>query len=188
MKQLFIFIVILTLYACGKDYEVISDETLKTLTVQDTLIEKTNLLVMKVGETISDAYPRLLIKSNRLYLFKEDCELKNDSIILSYYPAFIVDHEGEFRKNGIWIYAQFYREGNFPFHSDGIKFGVDSIPENWNKVLPRTEGIYFYEKNSLTMISKEQSEEKFKEKKRSGFYFIPNKGRLFDRINIKELE
>lgn len=97
-----------------------------------------------------------------------------------YSPAFIIDDQGEFRKNGIWVYAEFYK--------GGIKFNVDSIPKNWNHKIPNDEGIYIYQNSSLVMFSKEQSEEKFNEKKINGFYFIPNKGRLFNRIKIKELK
>ncbi|MGV7106100.1 hypothetical protein [Flavobacterium sp. U410] len=189
MKKILLCLTILSfLYSCDKAYKVISDKDFKKFTVQDTLTNKSNLLVMKIGETIDDEYSRLLVKSNRLYLFESGCELENDSIILSYYPAFIIDEDGEFRKNGIWVYSQFYTEGKFPFHTKGIKFSPDSIPKNWNKKLPTQEGIYFYENNTLKMISKEQSEEKFREKEKDGFYFFPNKGRLFDRINITELD
>jgi len=188
MKKLLLCIIILSFYSCEKAYEIISDENFKKFTIQDTLVHKTNFMVMKVGKSISDEYPKLLVKSNRLYLFETDCELENDSTILNYYPAFIIDEEGEFRKNGIWVYSEFYTEGKFPFQSNGIKFSVDSIPKNWNKKRPTLEGIYYYENNALKLVSKEQSEEKFKEYKKNGFYFFPNKGRLFNRINISELE
>ncbi len=176
--------------SCDKKYEVISDEHFQTLSIRDTLLNNRKGLVLKVGKSISDSFPNLLVKSNtnRHYLFEDDCELENDSIILAYYPAFIYDDEGEFRKNGIWVYTEFYSEGTFPFITEGMKFSVDSIPKNWNKTLPRKEGIYFYKNNSLSLITTEQSEDKFKEKKIDGFYFIPNKGRLFDKINFNQFE
>ena len=68
-----------------------------------------------------------------------------------------------------------------------MKFSVDSIPKNWNKKVPKNEGFYFYKNNSLHLISKEQSEDKFKEYEKDGFYFFPNSGRLYDRINIHKL-
>ncbi len=188
MKKKSIFIAILSLFSCERDYEVISDKDFKKLVIQDTLVNKTNLLVMTVGKSVSDAYSKILVKTDHLYLFGTDCELKNDSTILSYYPAFIIDSYGEFRKNGIWVYAQFYTEGNFPFNKKVIKYSVDSIPETWNEKSPTQEGIYFYENNLLKLLSKEQSEEKFMEKEKNGFYFIPNKGRLFSTININELD
>lgn len=180
--------ILVMLYSCDKEYEVVSDEQYQKFAIQDTLVTKLNLLVLKVGNSVSDSYPRLLVKSNRLYLFNENCGLQNDSTILSYYPAFMIDSEGEFRKNGLWLYANFYTEGTFPFQTKGIKFSVDSIPKNWTKKVPVKEGIYFYEKNSLKMISKEQSEDKFKEKEKDGFYFFPNSGRLYKKININELD
>ena len=69
-----------------------------------------------------------------------------------------------------------------------MKFSIDSIPKNWNKKSPTQEGIYFYKNNLLQLFSKEQSEVKFKEKEKNGFYFIPNKGRLFNTLNINELD
>lgn len=188
MKNNYVFLVLLFLFSCEKDYKIISNKDFKGLIVQDTLVNKTNLQVLKVGKSFSDTSPKVLVKTDNLYLFNSNCELKNDSIIVSYYSPFIIDSQGEFRKNGIWIDAKFYNEGTFPFNAEVIEFGTDSIPPNWNKPLPTEEGIYFYEENELKLLSTEQSEEKFKEKKRNGLYFIPNKGRLFDKININELD
>lgn len=187
MKKITILIILLTLFSCNKDYEIINDSDFEKLTVQDTLVNNPNHLIMTVGRSISDEFPKLLLKKRRMYLFNRDYEVKNDSTILSYYSAFLIDSDGAFRKNGIWIYAQFYSEGTFPFNSNSIKFSVDSIPANWNKKRPTTEGIYFYENDSLKLYSREQSEEKFKEKEKTGFYFIPNKGRLFNKINTNDL-
>jgi len=193
MNRLPIYLILLFFASCDKTYEKISDQYFQALSVQDTLLNNKKILVLKVGDSISDTYPRLLVKSNQsktknYYLFKDDCELENDSIILSYYPAFIYDEDGEFRKNGIWVYTEFYSEGTFPFTSKVMRFSVDSIPKDWNKALPAKEGIYFYKNNSLSLITTEQSEDKFKEKEMDGFYFIPNKGRLFDKININQFE
>lgn len=175
--------------SCNGVYEEISDEEFQNLTIQDTLVKNSEVFVFKVGKSSTDKYSNLLVKSKskEYYKFDYDCELENDSIILSYYPAFITDDEGEFRKNGIWVYAKFSSNGTFPLNSDVIEFSPDSIPKNWNKTLPKKEGIYLYKYNALKLISKEQSEEKFKEKKINGFYFFPNKGRLFNRININKI-
>jgi hypothetical protein len=189
MKKIFFFLATLfILTSCEKAYKVISNQDFMKLAILDTLVKKPNLLVLKVGDSISDVYPRLLVKSNRLYHFDSECEIQNDSTILSYYPPFIYDYEGEIRKNGIWAYTSFYTKGKFPFETKGMNFSVDSIPKNWNQKVPTQEGIYFFENNSLNLFSNEQSEEKFKEKEKNGFYFFPNKGRLFDKININKLD
>jgi len=191
MKKLPIYLLALFFASCDKSYTVVDDEHFRTLSIQDTLLHNKKVLVLQVGDSVSDAYPHLLVKSNRSntnYLFNEDCELRNDSIMLSYAPAFVYDDEGGFRKNGIWVHTTFYREGTFPFTRKGMRFSVDSVPQNWNKALPRKEGIYFYRKNSLSLVATEQSEEEFKKREMDGFYFIPNKGRLFDKININELK
>ncbi len=187
-KVLFFLVVVSLLTSCKKAYEVISHEDFKKLATQDTLVINRNHLVLSVGDSISDVYPRLLVKSDRLYLFNSECELENDSTILSYYSAFIYDDQVQTRKNGIWVYTSFYTKGKFPFETKGMRFSVDSIPKNWNKKVPTQEGIYFFENNSLNLFSKEQSEKKFKEKEKNGFYFFPNKGRLFDRISINEFD
>lgn len=194
MRKFGIYFLLLLFVSCNKKYEIIDEDYFRTLSIHDTLLNNEKVVVMKVGDSISDANPYLLVKNNQsntksYYLFKqEDCELENDSIILSYKPAFIYDEDGGFRKNGIWVYTKFYTEGTFPFASKGMNFSVDSIPENWNKALPKKEGIYFYRNNSLLLLSNVQSEDKFSEKEMDGFYFIPNKGRLFEKINIYQLK
>jgi hypothetical protein len=133
----------------------------------------------------------LLVKSKSTkhnYLLNEGWELENDSTLLLYYPPFIVDEYGAFRPNGLWLYAEFNKTGIFPFQSKETHFDVDSMPLSWNKQLPKQEGIYYCERDSLILISKEQSEGGFNENEITGFYFIPNKGRLFDRINIIQFE
>ncbi|MCZ8145957.1 hypothetical protein [Flavobacterium sp.] len=187
MKTTIILITFLFLCSCEKDYEQISEEEFRSLTVQDTISKNQNMIILKVGDSLADEYSRILVKSENYYLFNANCEVKNDSTILSYSPAFIIDSEGEFRKNGIWVYCEFYTEGNFPFHANCIRFSPDSIPRNWNGKLPTKEGIYLLKNGYLKMISNEQSEDKFKEKKINGFYFLPNKGRLFDKIDLKGL-
>ena len=192
MRNLTIYLLFSILISCNEEYDKIDNGYFKKLSIQDTLLDNKKVIVMKVGDSISDNYPHLLVKekeSDRKYLFKEyDCELENDSIIRSYCAAFIYDENGGFSKNGIWVYTKFYTEGTFPFTTKVMEFSADSVPQNWNKVLPKKEGIYFYKNNSLYTLSTEQSEEKFKEKEMDGFYFIPNNGRLFDKININQLE
>jgi hypothetical protein len=154
-------------------------------------LDNKKVIVMKIVKHTSNDYSYLLVKDKKnsgKYLFKDsECELENDSIIRSYYPAFIYDENGGFRKNGIWVYTKFTKKGTFPFITNSMEFSVDSVPQNWKKGLPKKEGIYLYKNAKLKMISTEQSEEKFKEKKIDGFYFFPNNGRLFDKININQL-
>lgn len=184
MNKLYLYLAVLICFSCEKSdaYKIIDHEALKKLKVQDTLVENKKVLVTKV---LDSDYPKLLVwdkLSNRSnhYLFDMDCELENDSTIIYYAPPFLVDENGEFQKNGLWVYTKFYR--------DSTSFGVDSIPKNKIKKLPQKEGIYFYQNDSLVRLSKDQSEEKFNSIRRNGFYFIPNTGRLFERININQLD
>lgn len=192
MKRITIYLLVSVLYSCQDTYKIIDNQELKKFTIQDTLVNNNKILVLKIGDSISDSYSRILLKSYRSktdnYLFNSDCKLENDSTIFSYYPAFIIDEDGEFKKNGVWLYAKFITKGSFPFQSKEIRYSVDSIPRGWNKKLPIQEGIYYYRNSSLLLLSSEQSEEKFKAKEMDGFYFIPNKGRLFDRINLNQFE
>ena len=93
-----------------------------------------------------------------------------------------------FRKNGLWVHTTFTREGTFPFHHKVRCFGVDSIPNGWDGNRPTKEGIYFFNNGTLEQLSVEQSEEAFEDEELTGFYFFPNKGRLFDKIKLKELK
>lgn len=187
MKKLLIFVIII-FYSCERPYKVINDEDFRKLSIQKTLVKKNKYSVYKVGDSASDEYPNLLVKSKKLYLFNYDCEFVNDSIIHSNNIEFIIDEYSDFRKNGIWVYTDFYTEGSFIFKTNGMKFSSDSIPKNWKGKLPKKEGIYFYENNTLKMISKVQSEEKFKEKRKDDFYYFPNNGKLFNKINITKLD
>lgn len=187
MKKLLIFVIII-FYSCERPYKVINDKELRKHSIQKRLVKKSKYSVYNVGNSISDAYPSLLVKSNKLYLFDADCELANDSIIRTNVVEFLIDENSDNRKDGIWVYSDFYTEGNFIYKTSGIKFGVDSIPRNWKGKLPKEEGIYFYENNTLKMISKVQSEEKFNETEKDGFYYIPNNGKLYDKINIAKLD
>jgi hypothetical protein len=192
MRSISTYLLVVHLISCNEKYDEIDNHYFQTLAIQDTLLDNKKVIVMKVSDSLPDNYPHLLVKdkeSGSKYLFKNyECELENDSIIRYYYPAFIYDDDGGFRKNGIWVYTKFYKEGTFPFTTKGMEFSVDSIPQKWNKVLPKKEGIYFYKNNSLYVLSTEQSENKFREKEMDGFYFIPNNGRLFDKINIYKLK
>lgn len=187
-KWLFIFLLAITFYSCERPYKVINDDDFRKLSIQKTLVKNSKYSVIEVKNTASDSYTRLLVKSNKLYLFDDDSELANDSIIHTNITEFLIDENSDSRKNGIWVYSDFYTEGNFIYKTSGIKFGVDTIPRNWKGKLPNQEGIYFYENNALKMISKVQSEEKFNETEKDGFYYIPNKGILFDKINIARLD
>lgn len=188
MKQVLVSIVFISLLSCNDNYKVISESKLNELFIQDTLVNTLDHTIMTVGRSIDDEFPKLLLNKKRLYLFDRDYEVENDSTILLYDHAFLIDSNGSFRKNGIWIHATFYEEGIFPFNSKNIKYKVDTIPDNWNQERPTQEGIYFFDTNQLSLFSEEQSPEKFKEEEKNGFYFIPNKGRLFNRIAINQLK
>ncbi|MHA3788678.1 hypothetical protein ACX0HA_10745 [Flavobacterium hauense] len=191
MKKLTLIFLMVFLYSCNDAYKSLNEDEVKQFTLKDTLVSNDKVIVMLAGNSPSDEYSNILVrhaKRGNYYLFDSDSALENDSVLLHYYPAFLIDDEGEFRKNGLWVYTTFTTEGTFPFNSDVMSFSVDSVPRNWQRKLPTGEGIYYYEKNRLIRLSDEQSEAKFKEKKRDGFYFIPNNGRLYDRININELD
>ena len=193
MRNLPVYFLWALLLSCNeKKYDTISDQYFQTLSIRDTLLDNKKVLVLKVGDSVNDDYTRLLVRnkqSDKKYLFEEDdCVLENDSIILANYTVFIYGEDDVSGKNGLWVYTKFYTKGTFPFTKKGMEFNVDSVPQNWKKEVPTKEGIYFYKNGSLSVLSTEQSDEKFREKEWDGFYFIPNTGRLFDRINIYKLE
>lgn len=191
MKSIPLYLLFIFLTACNDKYHTIDDAYFQKLTVQDTLLNNNKIQVFKVGNSTSDKYPHLVVnnkETNKKYLFEEfECELANDSIIHYNITTFIYDEFTESRKNGMWVYTKFYTKGTFPFKSNVMEFSPDSIPQNWKNQLPTKEGIYYYKNNNLILLSNQQSDEKFKEKEKNGFYFIPNKGRLFDKINIYDL-
>ena len=175
-------------FSCEKDYEILSDSEISTLIIEDTLQVTQEALAYLVKKSKDDFSNRLLIKKKHNYLFNSNCFLENDSLIHAYYSAFIIDRQGEFRKNGLWVHTTFTREGTFPFHHKVRCFGVDSIPNGWDGNRPTKEGIYFFNNGTLEQLSVEQSEEAFEDEELTGFYFFPNKGRLFDKIKLKELK
>lgn len=184
----FLVFFIMVFYSCDKPYKIINDEDFTKLSIQKKLIKNSKYSVYIAGDSVSDPYPNLLVKSNKLYLFDNDCELVNDSIIHYNNLEFIIDEYSDYRKEGIWVYTDFYTEGNFIFKTNGMKFNSDSIPRNWKGKLPKQEGIYYFENNKLKLISKVQSEEEFKKNGKDGFYYIPNNGKLFKKINLAKLD
>lgn len=188
IKWLFIFLLTMTFFSCESPYKVINENDLRNISIQKTLVKKPKYSIYKAGDSATDPYPNLLVKSNKLYLFNSDCELANDSTIYANINEFLIDENSDNRKDGIWVYSDFYTEGSFVYKTSGVKFSVDSIPRNWKGKLPKQEGIYFYENNTLKMVSKIQSEEKFYETEKDGFYYFPNNGKLFDKINIAKLD
>lgn len=191
MNQIRIVLLLMLLASCQKEYRKVDLERFESFAFKDTLVNNDKVVVVEARHVVDDLWSRLIVKSKssgNFYLFEDESKLANDSTALYYYPAFIYDDGGEFMKNGIWVYTDFYTTGSFPFQSNGMKFSVDSLPKNWNKPLPTNEGIYYYKNGELLPISREQSEEKFKERRIDGFYFIPNSGRLYDKININHLD
>lgn len=184
----FSFVLVALLLSCNEDYTVISANQFHKFVVLDTLRSTSESSVYLVGTSVADKSPRILVNNSKMYLFGYDSSFEHDSIVYNYEPAFVIDSNGSFRKNGIWVYSDFYTEGTFPFQTKGIQFNVDSIPLNWNSKVPTIEGIYFYENNVLNRLSTEQSEKAFNEIKKDGFYFFPNSGRLYTKTNSNKLK
>jgi hypothetical protein len=188
LKIMFFSIVLLSIVACDKPYKTLSSKVVSELIIQDTLVYNKDRIILNVLKPTYKNMYLLLLQNNKNYLFDSDCYLENDHTILKYESAFLIDENGSFRKNGLWIYTKYSKEGAFPFTRDVTHFSVDSIPSNFKGNVPKEEGIYFFKSPNLLKVSKEQSNEKFKEKTQNGFYFLPNSGRLFDRIKIDELD
>ncbi|MFT3796635.1 hypothetical protein [Flavobacterium sp.] len=190
IKYLPYCVLLLLFCACDQPYRKINDREMEELAVQDTLVSNAKWMVLQAGESPQDKFPQLLVKtlqSDKCYLFNYDCELENSLTIRHYTLELILGPEEKRRKNGIWMYAEFYTEGTFPFQNKGTRFAVDSMPKSWNKKNPTREGMYYFEGNELKLFS-EQSDKKFNEARKSGFYFIPNNGKLFDRIYLNGLD
>jgi len=135
----------------------------------------------------------LRMTNGRYFLLDPDTYLENDSTLIYYSPPFKTDTEnGSFQKDGIWFYAHFYKDqvdttakGFVPESSSGVNFGVDSLPENGEQIVrPKSEGIYYYENNSLHKIASQQTDEVFNDFGKDGFYFLPNTGRFFKRYSV----
>lgn len=192
MKNILICSIILTLFSCEKEYSVISNNEINKFAFRDTLVDNEKNFVFKLGDSISDPYSQIVVSpkdsnSDTNYLFDFDAELENDSVVSTFAPPFIIDGSGGF-KNGVWVYTTFTTTGTFPFTKKSTRYSVDSIPKGWNKKLPRKKGIYYYKNNSLILISKEQSDDKFSENEIDGFYFIPGNGKLLKtQIKITDL-
>lgn len=176
-------------------YESISFEKYNSYKPYDTLVEKGNILITKWKDTTSEGVFQILLKKeNTYFIFDSDCDLENDATIIAYAPPFKWDEKDHgMQKNGIWFYAEFYngrnKAGNAIHETSesGVQFSVDSIPKEI-KNLPTREGIYFFKKDSLILISHEQTENKFSTLNKTGFYFVPNSGRFFERIKIDSIK
>ncbi|MGD5652431.1 hypothetical protein QUT03_22720, partial [Xanthomonas citri pv. citri] len=98
MKNLTLFLLFSILISCNDKYEKIDNDYFEKLSIKDTLLDTKKVVVMKVGDSISDRFPNIVVEdkaSDAKYLFKDyESELENDSIIRSYYPAFIYDDDG----------------------------------------------------------------------------------------------
>lgn len=124
-------------------------------------------------------------KSNKYFKLDEFAELKNDSIIYFLSPPFLSIGGKDKWEEGIWFYADFYKERG----KSGVRYNYDSIPENKDELIKtaQTKGIYRFDDNKLIMISKKQSEEAFNENKIDGLYYLPNPGRFYIEVLISEL-
>lgn len=194
MKILVLFLNVLFFASCNdRHYEVINAKQLKKMVVTDILINTNEVVAFKARKSTSDTTQNLIIQpdksdNDRYYFFKGDYDIANDSTVIAYAAAFLYDEDHGFKKNGLWVYTEFYNNGNALAKSTEMHFAVDSVPPNWKGKLPKKEGIYFYKDNFLQRFSNEQSEEKFREKQQNGFYFIPNSGRLFNKIKISDFK
>jgi hypothetical protein len=141
MKKLFLFVLPIFLYSCNDTgYEVLGEDDIKRLAIKDTLVKNSKVLVMLAGDSVSDEYPNILVRpetsgKGKYYRFDNDTKLENDSTLLHYYSAFIIDSEGEFRKNGLWVYTTFTTEGTFPFTSSVTSFSVDYVAKGMDDKL-----------------------------------------------------
>ncbi|MGO4773090.1 hypothetical protein ACEN2I_15615 [Flavobacterium sp. W22_SRS_FK3] len=200
MKKSILLFSLIALYSCDNKYnpyQKINLETYSKYIPLDTLLQKENVLITKVQDSKYPIISKILIKkSNSYFIFDTDCYLENDSTIIAYAPPFQSDLDnGSFQKNGIWLYTEFYTEENkkgnsiYEISDSGAKFSVDSLPQNLNlRSLPKSEGIYFFENNSLKQVSAIQSEDAFYKLNKNGFYFLPNTGRLFEHIKISSIK
>lgn len=127
----------------------------------------------------------ILKDNNKYFKLHEFAELKNDSVIYFLSPPFISIGGKNKWEEGIWFYADFYKEKG----TSGIKYNYDSIPENKNELIKTSQakGIYRLENNKLIKISENQSEEAFNENKLDGLYYLPNPGRFYIEVLISEI-
>jgi len=166
----------------------------------DTLY-KTNEYIATSCEDTTGIYKGsqivLRMTTGRYFLLDPFTYLENDSTLIYYSPPFKTDSEnGSFQKDGIWFYAHFYKDQAdttakrfFPETGSGVYFGVDSLPKNGEQIVrPKSEGIYFYENNSLHKIASLQTDEVFYDFGKNGFYFLPNTGRFFKRYSTSILK
>jgi hypothetical protein len=199
MKKSILLFSLIALYSCDNKnnaYQKINLETYSKYIPLDTLLQKENVLITKVQDSKYPIISKILIKKNNSYfIFDTDCYLENDSTIIAYAPPLKSDSDtGSFQRNGIWFYSEHYQDnkkGNsvYSISDVGAKFSVDSVPKNLKiKQLPKSEGIYFFENNSLKQISSIQSEDAFYKLNKNGFYFLPNTGRLFEHIKISSIK
>lgn len=199
MKKTALLFLAIVLFSCSEknnNYKKVDLETYSEYKTIDTLLSKENLLITMGQNSRYPQISQLLCKKDKSYfVFDTNCYLENDSVIIAYAPPLKSDSDtGSFQKNGVWFYSEHYednKKGNSVYSvSDvGAKLSVDSVPKNLKiKQLPKSEGIYFFENNTLKQISSSQSEDAFYKLNKNGFYFLPNTGRLFEHIKISSIE
>jgi len=202
MRLAFLYLSLSILISCSnnerKIYKSIDPSVYAQYKIIDTIYKTKDYIATKCEDSVKHdkAYVTLIKKVNgKYYLLDPEAHFENDSTIIYYSMPLRADSEnGSFQKNGIWFYALFYTEkinstGIYQKSEKGVKFSVDSIPSNADKIgRPELQGIYVYQNDSLMKISGDQSEEKFYSLKRNGFYFLPNSGRFFKRYSIESIE
>ena len=181
-----------------KCFTEINSSTYKKYKTVDTLYKTKDYTATKCEDTIRyfKVYVTLLKMSNgKYFVLDPDAYLENDSTIIYYSQPLKSDSEnGSFQKDGIWFYAHFYTEktdstGIIQESVGGVKYSVDSMPTNGEQIVrPKSEGVYFYQNNTLKKVLVEQSEDKFYSLQKDGFYFLPNSGRFLKKYSIKILK
>lgn len=204
MKKIYSLLMALILFSCveaNKNYREITEGQYSKFLASDTLVNKTNVLITQFEDSIFKNSHHLLLRKkegneSKYYKLDSGFQIENDSTLFYYASPFTSNSDGgSFQKNGVWLYVTFFndknKKGNSIYNTSeaGANFNVDSIPASLKLVsMPKYEGIYFYQKDSLVMVSKEQSEDQFYAQQKNGFYFIPNTGRLFTRVDIKSIQ
>jgi len=180
-------------------YDVINKAEYMQYPVVDTILENNGYLITHNKTTQSRfVLLKLLVrksgnKDTSYFMLSSDAEVESDSTIIANTQIFKSSTENTDKiPNGIWIYMSHYSEKDtssvLQTSSSGFKFSVDSMPSNLRSDFrPTEEGIYFYKRDTLLMVSREQSEEALYRMKDNGFYFIPNKGILFKRYLIRDI-
>lgn len=195
MKYTFLTLLVLaTLTSCNHKeplYMSLTESEYRNVKAQDTIINTGRLLVTCTGT--ADSYNNMdviLVRKTvdgdyEYFQLGTDVYFENTTTLIQYQGFFSSDADGPFKKNGIWVYTDYYNDKT----GNGMNFAVDSLPPVYaDRKRPQQQGIYYYRHHKLERLSADQSEETFREIGKDGFYFIPNSGRFFKRYSVAELQ